>query len=364
MSYRTFLLKILPAFRARDAIRTDMKEHFDHLENRLNELERKNEYLFYCLQHVTGETEMETKQRVLLGLPKASGRIADFQLVSNYILMRVKKICDENGIAFALCGGTLLGAVRHHGYIPWDDDVDIDILRSDFYRLEELINKDSELVMQRYYKYSYDGSEARYIPRIKLKRSDVFFVDVFPLDYVSVEPGCEAETLKEIDALCREYSGKLMQIFKKHGVSFRGVEKAMANPEMDTEVIALEKEYLALYGSRFLLGNHEAHFTRAIGNDSWLRSIYGIQASEEYLPFEHNAVVFEGEWYDTFKNHDKILKYQYGDYWSLPHTLKQKHDYEIKEYTAEDMAVIEDVRAINASRSCKPVIPSYPEKNS
>lgn len=344
MSIKSFFLKILPSFRARDAIRTDMKEYYRNIEKRLSDMESKNEYLFYCLQHLEGETDLQTKQRVLRSFPKSSGRVADFQLASNYILARVKQICDDNGISFALCGGTLLGAVRHHGYIPWDDDVDIDIMRDDFYRLEELINQDEELVMLRYYKYMRQGTAAGYIPRIKLKKSDIFFVDVFPLDYITVEPGCEKSILKEKDDLCCEFDEKVMEIFKKYHMVYKGQKKAQANPELDAEVIPLEKEYLEKYRERFMRENNEEHFTRAIGNDSWLRSIYHIQKSEDYLPFERDAVEFEGKLYDTYRNHDKILRYQYGDYWALPNALGQKHDYEMREYTAEDIALLEEIR--------------------
>ncbi len=344
MSLKQFFLKSIPAFRARDAIREDMKEYFDRVEHRLSQLESKNEYLFYCLQHLDGETDLETKKRVLLNLPKASGRVGDFQMASNYILTRVKQICDENGISFALCGGTLLGAVRHHGYIPWDDDVDIDILRDDFYRLEELINRDEELVMRRYYKYMYQGAEAGYIPRIKLRGCDIFFVDLFPLDYVSVPPGCEDEVLRKNEALCREFSGKLMEIFRRHGIEYHGAESAKASEELDAEVIPLEKEYLAKFREQFQGEDAGEHFIRTVGNDSWLRTIYHIQKSADYLPFEHDAVEFEGRRYDTYRNHDKILRYQYGDYWALPNAIGQKHEYEMREYTAEDLAVLETIR--------------------
>ena len=344
MSIKSVLLRSIPAFRARDAVRSEIKQCFTQLEDRLDRLESKNEYLFYCLQHRDGETDMETKQRVLQNLPKASGRVADFQLASNYILTRVKEICDKNGVSFALCGGTLLGAVRHHGYIPWDDDVDIDIMRDDFYRLEELINQDEELVMRRYYKYMRQGKDAGYIPRIKLKGSDTFFVDIFPLDYITVAPGCEEQVLREKDMLCREFGGKLMEIFKKHHMVYRGQEKATASDELDAEVIPLEKKYLEKYRDAFLQEDYQKHFTRAIGNDSWLRSIYQIQKSDDYLPFEHDAVEFEGRHYDTYRNHDKILRYQYGDYWALPNTFGQKHDVEFRKYTPEDNEALEEIR--------------------
>ncbi len=350
MGTNSIFRRVIPSFRSRDTILSEIQyyhaenqERFNKLEKRLTDLDRKNEYLFYCLQHFENETDLETKKRIFLSLPRAGGCVADFQKVSNYILKRVKSVCDENDLQFALCGGTLLGAVRHHGFIPWDDDVDIDMLREDFEKLKFLLRDDNELVMQRYYRYMEKGTKPGYITKVKLRESDLFFVDIFPLELMSIEQGKEDAALKNKENLCEDFSKELREIFERHEFFYNGNDRPEAHPEMDDEVSALEKQYLEKYKLLFQINGDYTHFTRAIGNGKWLRNIYRIQPYDAYLPFERNAVEFEGERYDTFRNYDSLLKYQYGDYWSFPRTIVQQHESENYKYMDNDLKVLQKI---------------------
>ncbi|MCR5470814.1 MAG: LicD family protein [Prevotella sp.] len=58
------------------------------------------------------------------------------------ILLEVDKICKKHHIRYWLSSGTLIGAMRHNGYIPWDDDLDIEMLHSDYVRLMEVLPKE------------------------------------------------------------------------------------------------------------------------------------------------------------------------------------------------------------------------------
>ncbi|MCR5267641.1 MAG: LicD family protein [Lachnospiraceae bacterium] len=77
----------------------------------------------------------------------ASYRLSDIQLKSLQqcllsMLKDFKRICDEHGIAYMLGYGTLLGAVRHQGFIPWDDDIDVMMLREEFEKFRQVFDEE------------------------------------------------------------------------------------------------------------------------------------------------------------------------------------------------------------------------------
>ena len=109
------------------------------------------------------------------------------------ILQYVHDFCKKNGIVYSLCGGTLIGAVRHSGYIPWDDDLDIMMPRPDYERFCKTFNGNSEN-----YHFSYCGNDkGHYLPfgKVSDTRTVVYEtkhqrllgeigvnIDVFPID--------------------------------------------------------------------------------------------------------------------------------------------------------------------------------------
>ena len=90
------------------------------------------------------------------------------------ILSYVDKFCRENDIKYSICGGTLIGAIRHGGYIPWDDDIDIIMLRKDYERFLNLFNKSKD---SDYNLYCINKSPYYYHPYAKVSDSRTIQVE-------------------------------------------------------------------------------------------------------------------------------------------------------------------------------------------
>ncbi|WP_051004336.1 LicD family protein [Treponema primitia] len=125
--------------------------------------------------------------------------LRDIQLIELAILKQVLAIIKSNNLTYFLLGGTLLGAVRHQGFIPWDDDIDIGMPRPDYEKFIEVVNKllPGNLQLkhfkldEKYKKYPIRIEDIRY----QVQRNDAIqksiynvWIDIFPLDGMPGNP--------------------------------------------------------------------------------------------------------------------------------------------------------------------------------
>ena len=92
--------------------------------------------------------------------------VKKLQLAELQILKEIDKICQDNNIEYYLCGGTLLGAIRHKGFSPWDDDIDIAMTRKNYCKFLKICQ---EKLPNEYFLDCYETNKKYYFPYAKVK---------------------------------------------------------------------------------------------------------------------------------------------------------------------------------------------------
>lgn len=115
-------------------------------------------------------------------IPKAEGILRKIQLANLKITLIFKKLCEENGLKYWLDYGNALGAVRHKGYIPWDDDIDLGMMRDDYEKFIELYKDGIPNHDELYLDFDNNGRNKCFL-KIKHKTLTNIAIDIFPYDY-------------------------------------------------------------------------------------------------------------------------------------------------------------------------------------
>lgn len=242
------------------------------------------------------------------------------------ILIYVDKICKENNLVYWIAYGTLLGAIRHKGFIPWDDDVDVLMPREDYEKFIQIVNKKNGK-----YKALHINNNKQYnYPFAKLINTETFcieernvlidelgtFCDLFPMDGL----GDDLEEAKIHAEDIRKCSRRVWQLYTVtfHDFGFKGM-------------------LLKMIGKRKLY----KHMLKKCQEYSFEESKYvasPVSGEQEVLIYDKDIfcesvkVEFEKHQFNTLKNYDTFLKFNYGEYMELPPAEKRTGDHLLKVY--------------------------------
>ena len=248
----------------------------------------------------------------------------EIQSVSFEILKSLRSLCHKLGLRYSLAFGTLIGAVRHKGYIPWDDDVDIVMSRPDFNKLCDYMTSNPQ--QYPYYKIWNRSKNAKY-PYMMSRMIDTryklivkneedcgmgIFVDIYVLDGA----GNSLEEAQKLLSKTKKFPSSIYSATRKH---FRwgrteGIRRYL-KPLFYWYTKIMGREYFE-NRLRQIIQKHpyaDYDYVACIEWDNTTSSVIAKEDLENPIDME-----FNGEFFSVMRNYDKYLRLAYGDYMTPP----------------------------------------------
>ncbi len=232
-------------------------------------------------------------------IPPAKGPLRKLQLADTLFLRLFDNICKKYNLSYWLDGGTLLGAIRHKGFIPWDDDIDIGMLRDDYNKIADVMEKELPCDL---FEINEGKGFYRKVIRVIFRNSPIQ-IDIWPYDkyYTKDLSFFELDKLRDDIFFCYE---KFWQDF-----SALDVEKG---------TIPFPRREISEYCDKFILKNNKINTDAPLlfrGPEAWLnrRCVYDWG---DIMPIKYMS--FEDCEFAVPNNSLSFLDKYYGEYMSLP----------------------------------------------
>lgn len=252
------------------------------------------------------------------------------------IAREIKRICEKNDIKYFLTAGTLLGAVRHGGFIPWDDDMDIGMLRADYDRFVEVCKTQlgDEFFLQTWqtdpkYPFSYakvrlNGTHMVEDFSAEGTGHDGLFVDVFPFDNAP-----DDIKLKKKQAKSYFFYKRLLWIKKGYGKRMRNESLKQCLRYYFFRIVSLafsyEKSKEKFLSIQTRYNNVSTNNVVTDGSYRYEKECIKKEWVENLAPIK-----FEDTEFFTFRAKEDYLKYFYGNYMELPPVEKRNRHNRLK----------------------------------
>ena len=247
------------------------------------------------------------------------------------MLSEFDEFCKEKGLTYYLADGTLLGAVRHKGFIPWDDDADIYMMRDDYnkfinfaafgdyYEIVSPTNHTSSIYHPFPYCNLFDKRTLMISNTMKHNTGKGQFIDVFPIDAVPHNYFAKKFLFLRLNLL--DFFRRCSVYKKKKG---KGIKGLITNC-VKTILLPLDGEKIAKHIDRVAssYSNNESEYVGLLVCSTNNKVIFRRIWYSEKIQIE-----FEGRYYSAPKEYNLILENEYQDYMTLPPKEQQIANHE------------------------------------
>jgi lipopolysaccharide cholinephosphotransferase len=240
------------------------------------------------------------------------------------ILSTFADFCDKNNLRYYLSYGTLIGAVRHQGFIPWDDDIDVEMPRSDYNKIMEILSQQNNLITENIelktpfsanYQYPFAKviDNTTFVQEITMKKKykTSVWIDIFPLDNIPDSPQEAKQFINKAKKISKYYFYTIER--KYSGKDLIGKIKFNTIRLLLTPVYKIinQKQRINRFAQKYSSQNTQ-RFTELIANN------YAEFSIRDNSFLAQTKLQFENRMYTTFADYDTFLKNYYGDYMKLP----------------------------------------------
>lgn len=251
----------------------------------------------------------ETEDLKAIYNPEGS-ELRTLQLKMLDILVVVTDICDKHNLPYWVSGGTLLGAVRHGGFIPWDDDIDIELLRPDYLKLLRILPKElpDNLYLQTPKEKSYRLLFSKVRDRYSIVHSEEEDMARYKEKGIFIDIFSEERSYRWMKNIVDFFYGRAFRRLKR-GRPFHSLKFFY---EYATSLVLYPVGVLLIWIARGIC---------AITKPDNILHSYGIGNSTNHnarYMFPVGKVTFEGKEFSAPKEVDTYLRKQYGDYMTVP----------------------------------------------
>ena len=239
------------------------------------------------------------------------------------ILEYFDEFCMENGISYSLAGGTCIGAVRDHDFIPWDDDLDVAVLRKDYDRLFDLWEKKGD--KERFSLYRTTDSFCAYVPIGIMRNNRTTFIRHFEAGLEDRNLGVKID-IEPMDEIPDNPLKRKIQFYFAHFYVLFLTERNASVINRPRKRVAMH--VLKLVKSRklrrLILKVSEKQVKKYNGTGCKKVAINGL-GFERYRSdiAEPTRMLFHGKYFNVPAAYDDFLKRGYGDYMSKPPVEKR-----------------------------------------